>query len=47
MITIGDVRIFKMSNDKRLKETDILLYIKKILNERKELPYEMELKFIY
>ena len=52
MITIKDERIFNVSNDNvfqntRLKESDILIYVKEILKERKEMPRKMELKFVY
>ena len=52
MITIKDERIFNISNDNvfqntRLKESDILIHIKKILAERDGMPKKVELKFIY
>lgn len=47
MITILDERTFKILNDEQLKETDVLITVKKILNERKEMPRGMELKFNY
>lgn len=52
MITIKDERIFNVSNDNvfhntKLKESDILIYIKRILAERNGMPKKMELKFIY
>lgn len=52
MITIIDERIFKISSENLLgntdlKETDIIIFVKKILDERKDMPRIMELKFIY
>ena len=35
------------SIDTRLKESDIILNIKEILAERKQMPRKMELKFVY
>ena len=52
MITIKDERVFNISSDgvftnSRLKESDILIYVKEILKERKEMPRKMELRFGY
>ena len=52
MITIKDERIFNISNDNvfqntTLKESDILIHVKEILKERKQMPRKMELKFVY
>lgn len=52
MVIISDERIFKISKegifvDRKLKKESILRYVEEILNERKEMPSRMELKFIY
>ena len=52
MITIINERIFKISSENLLgnsdlKETDIIIFVKKILGERKDMPRIMELKFTY
>ena len=52
MITIIDERIFKILSENLLgntdlKETDIIIFVKKILGERDGMPKKVELKFIY
>lgn len=52
MITIVDERIFNISSENLLgntdlTETDIIIFVKKILGERKEMPRKMKLKFVY
>ena len=52
MVIVSDERIFTISKDgifvdRRLRKESILKYIEEILNERKEMPRKMELKFVY